>query len=241
MAKQIITNAGLYLGGHELSGVANSVQIEGAADVFDATTFGALAREYLAGLKGVRLSAAGIYDPVAADAVLHGALGEADTLITCLAENTAGAVAFMIRGVEGEYSVGGSLQAPGSWQLAAQATAAPFIRGNCLHRAAAATASGSAAGQQLGAIASGKAGYATLHVFSVAGTESPSVTVKIQSDADGDFGTGATDRITFAAATAVGAQWASVAAPVSDTWWRATWTITGTSPSFGFVVSFGIL
>jgi hypothetical protein len=81
--------------------------------------------------------------------------------------------------------------------------------------------------------------YANLHVFSVAGTSGPTLTVKLQSSVDNTFGA-PTDRITFTGATAISGQSGSVAGAITDTWWRVVWTITGTNPSFLFAASAGI-
>jgi hypothetical protein len=77
--------------------------------------------------------------------------------------------------------------------------------------------------------------FAGLHVLAVSGTDTPTLTVKLQSDALEAFGSSA-DQLTFTAATAVGAQFKTLAGANADTWWRAQWTISGTNPSFTFVL-----
>lgn len=81
--------------------------------------------------------------------------------------------------------------------------------------------------------------YAALQVVAASGT-TPSVTVKIQSAPASNFAS-PTDRITFTAATAAGWQFSSTAlGEITDGHWRATWTISGTTPSLTFAVMFGI-
>jgi predicted metalloprotease len=75
---------------------------------------------------------------------------------------------------------------------------------------------------------------AALHIFAVSGS-TPSVTVTVQSSAT--QGGSYTTRATFTAATAVGSQYVSAAISTTDQWWRATFTISGTSPSFTAAVS----
>ena len=114
----------------------------------------------------------------------------------------------------------------------------PVVRGTSLHPPGTArTATGNGTAVQVGAVASGRQMYAALHVLSVSGTATPTLTVKVQSDTVG-FGS-ATDQITFTAATAVGGQISRVAGPITDDYWRASWTISGTNPSFLFVVVVG--
>ena len=79
-----------------------------------------------------------------------------------------------------------------------------------------------------------------LHVLSVAGTSTPTLTVIVQSDDNAGFTT-PTTRISFTAATAVGAQWGSVAGALTDDYWRISYTISGTNPVFAFAVSAGVL
>lgn len=81
--------------------------------------------------------------------------------------------------------------------------------------------------------------YVALHVLSVSGT-TPSLTVIVQSDDNVGFTT-PTIRISFTAATEVGAQWGSVAGALTDDYWRISYTISGTNPVFAFAVSAGVL
>jgi hypothetical protein len=101
------------------------------------------------------------------------------------------------------------------------------------------TVTGNGTARQLGLVGATQKLYASLHVVdaSVADT----LDVKIQSDDASGMGT-PTDRITFTQATAVGAQYATpVSGPIAtDTWWRVSYTIGGTSPSFKFAVVVGI-
>ncbi|HEX5404801.1 MAG TPA: hypothetical protein VFX16_21140, partial [Pseudonocardiaceae bacterium] len=134
------------------------------------------------------------------------------------------------------------LGAPGDiapWEAAADGTW-PLVRGVIAHPPGTArTATGDGTSQQLGAIAAGHHLYAALHVLSVSDTTAPSLTVAIESDSTTDFAS-ATTQATFTAATAQGSQITRVAGPITDTFYRPTWTISGTSASFMFVISLGI-
>lgn len=82
--------------------------------------------------------------------------------------------------------------------------------------------------------------YAAIWVTSVGGTGTPTVTVKVQSDDNSGF-TSATDRISFSAVTAIGAQWATpIAFPSGERYWRMTWTVSGTNPLLTTVGMIGI-
>jgi hypothetical protein len=104
-------------------------------------------------------------------------------------------------------------------------------------------ASGNGTARQIGAVASGKALYAALHVISSSGDGSQTLDVEIESDSADDFTGSETSRITFSqVATSVQSQWGSVDGAITDDWWRAKWTVGGTgSPEFDFVIALGIL
>jgi hypothetical protein len=101
------------------------------------------------------------------------------------------------------------------------------------------TTTGTGTGIQLGAVTAAQRMYCNLHVLSISGTGTPTITVKLQSSVDNTFAS-PTDRIVFTAATALGGQASSALGAITDQWWRAQWTISGTNPSFLFAVSAGI-
>jgi len=100
------------------------------------------------------------------------------------------------------------------------------------------TTSSSASGVELGAVSAAQRIWCAAHFLTAGGT-TPSLAVKVQSDVDNTFAT-PTDQITLTAQTAKGGQFASTVGPVTDTWWRVTWTVSGTSPSFITRVLIGI-
>lgn len=81
--------------------------------------------------------------------------------------------------------------------------------------------------------------WAALFITAASGT-TPTLAVKIQSATLVGFGS-PTDRITFSSANAAGWQFASALGAITDGFWRATWTIGGTTPSFTFFVAVGVL
>lgn len=100
------------------------------------------------------------------------------------------------------------------------------------------SATGEGTGFQIGSVTASQRVYAALHVLSVAGT-TPSITVKIQSDNNSNFNT-PTDRITFDAVTSHSGQFSSAVGSITDDWWRAVWTVTGTTPGFAVRTIIGI-
>lgn len=112
-----------------------------------------------------------------------------------------------------------------------------LVRGT-LTSAQVVSATGSGTGFQLGTVTASQSMYAALHVVSAAGT-TPSITVKVQSDDNSGFSS-PTDQITFTAATVYGGQILSAAGSITDDWWRAVWTVSGTTPGFAVRTVLGI-
>jgi hypothetical protein len=126
---------------------------------------------------------------------------------------------------------GWSADARGTW---------PLVRGVSAHPSGTPrTATGVGTSLQLGALAEGQNMYANLHVLSVSGTAAPTLTMTVHSDNATGFPS-TTLRGSFAAKTAVGGESIRIAGPITDDWWRLSWTISGTNPSFLFLVSMGI-
>jgi hypothetical protein len=247
MAVLVLTSPSLYADELDLACFASQVTVDVQADELDATTFctGGY-RAPVAGLRSVTWSASGPADfatatasaKSAADEVLAVDIGTLYTLSAVPAGATVGNVGYFTQGrlfnrtiIEG-----------GAGELATHAVT--FMGGTQLVRGVlevdeTITANGDSPGIQLGAVSSTQRIWAALHVLTVGGTSTPTLTVKIQSD-DNDTFSSATDRITFTAATAKGAQFSSALGAVADDYWRAIWTVSGTSPSFQARVLIGI-
>jgi hypothetical protein len=244
MAKQLLNNCGIYLGGYELSGYSNAVALEIEKDLHDATTFGATSRQRVPGLSDARFSCAGCLSPVEVGAVLYDKMASTSEVVSLAAENSAAGIVYMLRGVEGTFSLIETVNDVAKWSMNGTAAVSPVVRGSVLHRATAAIITGTSTPQQLGGITALQSIFATLHVFSIAGTATPSITVIVQSDNAVGFPTPVT-RLTFPAVTSVtlvSGLWQEAILPGlnTDDWYRIQYTITGTTPSFGFMAAFGI-
>lgn len=243
MAASVLTDCRLYVGSNDLSGDVNSLAVEVGADLLDATTFGHGTRINRAGIRSVVASAEGLWDADGADApdtVLHTMVGLQDVPVTICPTNGAdGERAFLFRAVNGEYGpsagygelLGFSVSLEGS-------DGAPLVRGLVLRAAGLVGVSGVGTGRNLGAVGATQRLYGALHVLSGSGT-TPTLDVRVESAPLADF-VGATTRLTFAQATGATSDWRSLAGPVSDPWYRVSYTIGGTAPSFSFVVAVGI-
>jgi hypothetical protein len=225
MSTIVYQNCRMFMGGYELSGIANMIGMDYEAEMLDATPFGQGTRINKPGLKVVSMRGSGAAKEVVSMAPEGAAVG--DTV-------------FFVEGVNGAYNpISGAVGELIGFEIDLRAQTRALVRGK-LGYTGTATASGNGSSVQLGALTATQRLFAALHVVDPAGT-TPTLTVKIQSDNATGFPS-ATDQITFTqVTTTAGAQWGSVAGPITDDWWRVNLTIAGTSPSYKVFCSFGIL
>lgn len=240
MATQVISNAKLWLGKYDVSGDINALAMRYGADMQDATTIGDTSRVRRAGLKSFGLQLDGFVNLGTGllDDAANGLVGATDTPV----------VIGPLTGADGELAYASLLEvasyAPGAkvgdmyaFSVSGEGSG-DLIRGTLMHQATR-TATGTGTIRQLGAVSATQKLYAGLIVTSAAGT-TPALDVTVQSAASAGFGTPST-RMTFSTANAAGAQWASpVAGAITHQYWRVSYTIGGTDPSFSFVVFVGI-
>lgn len=238
MSTQVLINPALLFDGYDLSGQTSRMALTSSAGEVDGTTFAS--GGWTEGKPGIRRTAfqqEGLWDGVPTDEQLFTKLGGA-LVVVSLAHGAAaeGEVGYFAQMHLAEYSPGGAVGEAFRFSAGGFCTG-PLSRGTVLHRAAR-TSTGTGTALELGAATSGQRLSAALHVLAVSGG-SPTLDVLVQSD-DANGMSSPTTRLTFAQATAVGAQWVTAAGPVTDTWWRVSWTIGGSTPSFTFAVLFGI-
>jgi hypothetical protein len=243
MGRFTLQNVRMFAGGADLTTVSNKVELNAEAEEKDATAFaaaGAAWKEVLAGIRTTSISASGQWeagDLSKVDDAAFAALGTQAGVSVCPAGAADGSLAWLSAYLRQNYTLGGSIGDVAPWNGTFQGSW-PLVRGTVLATSTARTATGTGSAFQLGAVPAGKSLYAAVHVMSVAGT-TPSLTVKVQ--ADNAVGMPSpVDALTFTAQNAIGGQILRAAGPLTDDWFRATWTITGTGPSFLFAVTAGI-
>lgn len=245
MGKFVLLNSRVFAGGVDLTGVSNKIELSSEVEEKKVTNFGSDGwDENLGGLFSTAITAGGQFEaggPTAVDDErwdsLIGRTHRAWTINPIAA--SVGELAWITKALTKDHKILDAVGEVAPWSASA-AGSWPLLRGVVLHPPGTArTATGSGTAVQHVAVPAGQHLYAALHVLSVAGTSTPTLTVSVQSDVDGAFASPATVG-TFAAATAVGDQILRFAGPITDTWYRASWTISGTSPSFLFVASIGV-
>ena len=253
-AQQILENVRLYQGGADYTGYSNKVDLAAEVEEKDGTTFGdydpttgKLWKVVKGGLASAKIQQSGFWeagDTSKVDDDSYAALGgsaawSALPRVTPAAA-TYGDLAWLVKAHRATYVLGGSVGdlAPWSGTLSSQW---PLVRGVCAHPPATArTATGNATGIEFPlAVSADQYLYSALHVLSVSGTSTPTLTVTIQSDSDNTFAS-ATTVLTHTAATARTGEVIRVVGAITDTWLRVRYTISGTNPSFLFLVTLGV-
>lgn len=242
----VLLDSRLFVAGADLSGSNNKVEISESAEAKGTTNFrSGGAEENLAGISSVEISASGQWEAGSAgevdDAFWAGrrALEPWSAGPTGASDLAPGNLMWLTKALRTKANYFGGVGDVAAWDAAAKGTW-PLVRGQSAHASGVPrTANGNGTAVQLGAVATGQHLYANLHVLSISGTATPTITAKIQSDNGSGFPS-ATDVGSFAARTAVGGESIRVAGPITDDWFRVSWTITGTTPSFLFLVAFGI-
>ena len=244
MATQVLSDAKIYVGEHDLSGDHNAVALDYSAELLDDTVFGDATRSKKGGLKVVGFSGEGLWSGGAdlVDDALFANIAVADVPITVVpAGETLANACYLFRANSGSYEVGGAVGEMMRFSVSAEGSGGVGVaRGELMHVGSETATGSKAAKVQLGALTATQSLYAAVHVLTVSGT-SPTLDVLVRSDVDASAGS-ETTRITFTQATAITSEWKSVAGAVTDTYWDVSWTIGGTNtPTFEFIVSVGIL
>jgi hypothetical protein len=239
-----LTDARIYYETADLTGFSNKVEFASMAEDLDSTTYASGGwHERVGGLFDTTVALDGFWqatDLSMPDDTLWTNLGAQGTALTVVPTSGAvGSLAYLCRILQSDYKPGAPAGKLLAWSASMKGNWPP-VRGQILHpQGTARTTTGNGTAVQLGAVLASQKMYACLHVLSISGTSTPTITVKIQSNVDNTFGS-PTDRITFTADTALDGQTGVVAGAVTDSWWRAVWTISGSSPSMLFAVAAGV-
>lgn len=238
-----LTNAVILIGQADTSGNSNTVELNAEAEEKDVTTFGPGAyRSFLGGLKMVDIKSSGFWDAGTAslpDDRLFGDLGVSGVPMTVTPTGAVVAdTSYITRVMRPKYSFGEKVGEILAFDTEAKGDGTALIRGQIADNQAR-TATGTTAVRTLVAPTATTRVYASIHVLAVTGT-TPSLTVTLQGDDTIGFPSPATVA-TGAAITTAGSQWLQGPSGVTaDSFYRLSYVISGTTPSFLLVASIGV-
>jgi hypothetical protein len=244
MSKTVLVNVRCFAVGVDLTGNSNKIELSTEVEAKESTNYGSQGyKEVVGGLRSAELTGEGQWEAGDLTKVDDGAWaglgGVGPWSVSANASAAVGDLAYFTQFLRCDYKLLDEVGEVAPWTSTAK-SAWPLVRGQFAHPPGTArTASGNGNALQLGAVSAGKRLYAALHVLSVAGT-TPSLTVNVTSSPDNTFAS-PTTRLTFNAANAVGGQALRTdGTAISDPWFKVTWTISGTTPSFLFAAALGI-
>lgn len=242
MALTALTNAKIMAGAADLSGYTNSVELSAEAEEHDVTTFGNAGwRARLGGMKTTTINASGFWDAGSAalpDDRMFGDFGATGVPMTVAVTPTVGDVSYFTRVARLNYTFGAEVGEVLPFESEASGDGTTLVRGLVADNQAR-TATGTSGVLTLVVPTATTRPYAAIHVVAVSGT-APSMTVALQGDNAGGFPSPATIA-TSAPITAPGWIWLQGAYGASaDAFYRLSYTISGTSPSFTVVASVGV-
>ena len=243
MASSALTDCKLYVASFDLSGKMNALALTNSAEMKDGTTFGNTTRINKAGLKSIVAQHEGLWDANGIDQpddTFFARIGTANVPVTISPQTGAdGEIAYIFRAVHSEYAPGAQVGELFAFSVTMEGDdGAPLVRATVLKPTGATIVTGTGTGRELGAVSATQRLYGSLHVIAVTGTN-PTLDVIVQSDDASNFPS-PTTRLTYSQKTTIASDWQSAVGAITDTWYRVSFTIGGTNPSFSFVVAVGI-
>lgn len=238
MANPVIQASAVWLGGYDLSGALNAIQLNAARqELPDARMTDTLAATF-PGIQQVSATLDGFYaagpgepDTIASSRVITKEASEWPLTISPpdapgAAAGADGNVAYNLRSAQFGMRFGAEHGQSLPFYLSSRARTGRLDRGTVMLPKTAYTVTTTGVARQLGALSAAQQLIAILHVFAATGTW----TATVESDNAEGFGT-PTVRATFTAATDITRQVIAVAGPITDDWWRVVYTetVAGTS------------
>jgi len=233
----------IYVDEFDYSGVINTCNINQSRPVSLITSFVDSDDVYVPGKGSFTIELSGLYSTAspAYDGEMFADLTSSDRLIT-VSPGIATAAGGRVRFGRGDIT---------SMPVIATITAAValnitwtgsgvLVNGICIHRATALGANANSTAYELGAISTSQKLVAFQHVLGVTGTN-PTLDTIIESDSQENFAGSPETQMTFTQATAATSEREIKAGAITDTWYRAGMTVSGTNtPTFNVVIVLGI-
>ena len=242
MANMVLTDSKILVGQYDFSTIVNQINVNFSANMLDVTTFGSGGTKVnRPGLFDVGASAKGFTDlelvgpSLWTDAALFGTIGVVAPLTVAPVGAAEGDRTFSFKSVNATYQpIGGSVGDMLEFEIDAKAVGSAMAQGG-MAKYGSVSANGNGTGWQRGALTNfvGKRIYGVLHLMTW--VTLTNIIVVIESAPAANFAA-PTTRLTFATKSAVGWDWQE-ATPgnVTDAWWRAKWTISGSGSTTIFV------
>lgn len=231
MAREALTGAAYFVGGVDLTGQTNRIDLDFMVAELDGTCFGDGGNKTVfGGIESATVNGGGFVDfgsvaDVERESYDNGRLLLPHTVGSSNSGAAVGAKAYVVKSLGTSVKLYGQVGELVPWEASAAGSSKTGHGKFLAVPSTTISATGNGTAVQIAAVPTGKYALATLHVISRTGTAT--LDAVVQSDVDANFDGSETTRITFSQASAVGSQFGSVAGPITDTYWRARFTVGG--------------
>ncbi len=248
MAKEILKNQRIFLGGYEFTTISNSVKMSFTRETPDATTFGSSAKKRIPGLKDASIGIGGFVDYgitgslLGHDQSLYDGLVSAygDLLMSIIPQSPiAGGTAFFANAQYSSLDQLGKVGEVQPFSLAGAGDGGAYRGKMMVIPTTDITATGSSAVYNDTTAAVGKKIRIALHVTSITGT-TPTIAFVLNSSAVVGM-TSPTVLATFTSMNAIGTQYFEVILANTNAYFQLAYTVTGTLPHITALATFSIL
>lgn len=243
------TNTRVWMDGRQAACIINEISQEAELDEAEVTTLCSTLKDYIPGLAEVTIELEGYFDTNTADpaatmeALFHSKISSSEVFPVTFAPDGGGDTGdgvYMMNGFIQEYTIENTVDEAAAVEATMRCSSS-LARGLIVERGTLARTSTDNAGTTVGTdvldngASTANGGIAVLQVFAVSGT-TPSATIVLQHSADNvSYATLGT----FSAKTAVDGEYLTIPAGTTvNRYLRASWTISGTTPSFNFNLAF---
>lgn len=243
------TNTRVWMDGRQAACVINEISQEAELDEAEVTTLCSTLKDYIPGLAEVTIELEGYFDTDTVspantmEALFHNKISSGEVFPVTFAPDgggTTGDGVYVMNGFVQEYTIENTVDEAAAVEATMRCSSA-LARGLIVERGTIARTATGNAGTTVGTdvldntSATTNGGIAVLQVFTVTGT-TPSATIVLQHSADNvTYATLGT----FSAKTAVDGEYLTIAEGTTvNRYLRASWTISGTTPSFNFNLAF---
>lgn len=241
MAIQTVSGYKLFVHGYDMSGDFNKANLQVDVDELDSTSIEDTSKEFIAGLSSVKFDGEVFaqHGTGLSETVSSANFAVADKLISIYPSSTAGTPGYAFESVQLNFSPQMTIGDISRFTINASKSGSALVRVTDMEGLVTKTSTGNGTARELGAVSATQSLYSFLHVTAVSGT-SPTLNVTVRSDSAEAFSS-PTTKITHTQFDAIGAELKTEAGAITDTWYRVTWTIGGTDPSFTFDIGVGII
>ncbi len=240
MTTLALTDCLIFAGAYDLRSQTNELSVSQMVEELDKTTFGSAGvKERTGGLRDVEGSIKGFADPLVSDD-LFAQVGGSDLIVSIAPYSAAGSAIYATKGsLVGAFTNTEEVGALRAFEAKLTGrNPRGLVRGSILRAHSAATASAVTTAFLIGTASSAQTVCSWVHLTAISGATA-TLTVTIQRD-DNSGMTTPTTLHAHSAQTAIGTSWQETAGAITDTYYRVSFTLTGTTPSATFLVGLGI-